>query len=394
MKGEHAKNVAIQKQTIRITKTRTGQEMKERVMVALSGGVDSAVAAYLLKEEGYEVVGVTMCLGVKTPESGKVKCCGVREIEDARGVCSCLGISHNVIDFAPELARFVIEPFIEEYRTGRTPNPCVECNRRIKFGALLELALSMGFDLLATGHYALVDKSGGICCLKVAKDSRKDQTYFLSGIPKEALKHVVFPLADLTKDQVRAVAKSAKLPVSSKPDSQDICFIPAGGVGEFLKKSIDEVPGDIVNRKGKIMGRHRGIPFYTIGQRTGLGISAGRPQYVLSLDAAQNRIIVGDRRFLSAQGLVADCLNLFIDDLGEKAFGKIRYAHTPAPCTVTLGKGEMKVLFDEPQEAITPGQTIVLYDNGMVLASGIIKSVIKQDYANTKEDDQSSSRNG
>ena len=360
-------------------------------MVAVSGGVDSAVAAYLLKEAGYEVVGVTMCLGVETPESGKVKCCGPREIEDARGVCRCLGISHKVIDFAPELARFVIEPFIEEYRTGRTPNPCMECNRRIKFGTLLEMALSMGFDLLATGHYAMVDKSGGTCFLKVAKDSRKDQTYFLSGIPKAALKHVVFPLADLTKDQVRSIAHSAKLPVSSKPDSQDICFIQAGGVGEFLKKSIDEVPGDIVNRKGKIIGRHRGIPFYTIGQRTGLGISAGRPQYVLFLDAAQNRIIVGDRRYLSAQGLVADCLNLFKDEIPETAFGKIRYAHTPALCTVTLRNSEMRVLFDEPQEAITPGQTIVLYDNGMVLASGIIKEVIKRDYANTLGYEQASS---
>lgn len=363
-------------------------------MVALSGGVDSAVVAYLLIEAGYEVVGVTMCLGLEKPESNKVKCCGAQEIEDARGVCRSLSISHKVIDFAPELARFVIEPFIEEYRTGRTPNPCVECNRRIKFGTLLEMALSMGFDLLATGHYARVDKSEGNCFLKVAKDSRKDQTYFLSGIPKEALKHVVFPLADLTKDQVRSIAHSAKLPVSLKPDSQDICFIQAGGVGEFLKKSIDEAPGDIVNRKGKIMGRHRGIPFYTIGQRTGLGISAGRPQYVLFFDAAQNRIIVGDRRYLSAQGLVADCLNLFLDDLPKKAFGKIRYAHTPAPCTVSLGDTEMKVLFDEPQEAITPGQTIVLYDNGMVLASGIIKEVIKRDYANTLGYEQASSQNG
>jgi tRNA-uridine 2-sulfurtransferase len=363
-------------------------------MVALSGGVDSAVAAYLLKEAGYEVVGVTMCLGVETPESGKVKCCGPREIEDARGVCRCLGISHNVIDFAPELARFVIEPFIEEYRTGRTPNPCVECNRRIKFGTLLEMALSMGFDFLATGHYAFVDKSRGSCFLKAAKDLRKDQTYFLSGIPKEALKHVVLPLAHFTKEQVRSVAHNAKLPVSSKPDSQDICFIPAGGVGEFLKKSIDEVPGDIVNRKGKIMGRHRGIPFYTIGQRTGLGISAGRPQYVLSLDAHQNRIIIGDRKYLAAQGLIADCLNLFLDDLPKKALGKIRYAHTPAPCTVTLKNTEMKVLFDEPQEAITPGQTIVLYDNGMVLASGIIKEVIDGDYAKTKGDEQASSGSG
>ncbi len=200
-------------------------------MVALSGGVDSAVAAYLLKEKGYDVVGVTMCLGVAAQDTGKIKCCGPREIEDARAVCRALSMSHYVLDFAPELQNFVIEPFIREYRLGRTPNPCVECNRRIKFGALLEKALSMGFDLLATGHYAAVEKSEGGCILKVSNDFRKDQTYFLSRISRQSLKHVVFPLADFTKDQVRAVAKRENLPVSSKPDSQDICFIPAQGGG-------------------------------------------------------------------------------------------------------------------------------------------------------------------
>jgi tRNA-uridine 2-sulfurtransferase len=355
--------------------------MGNRVMVALSGGVDSAVAAYLLKDQGYEVVGVTMCLGVTVQDTGKIRCCGPREIEDARSVCQALGIGHYVLDFAPELQRFVIEPFVCEYSLGRTPNPCVECNRRIKFGVLLEKALSMGFDFLATGHYAVRERVNGTCLLKLPQDRKKDQTYFLAGIPREALEHIIFPLAGLTKDQVRAIAERENLPVSSKPDSQDICFIPTGGVGEFLKQRIDESPGDIVDRNGNVFGRHRGIPFYTIGQRSGLGISRGKPQYVLSLDAALNRVVVGDRESLSTRGLVADSVNLFVDDLPEKVYGKIRYAHTPASCTVALVNEELFVLFDKAQEAITPGQTIVLYDNGTVLASGIIREAIEPDPA-------------
>ena len=365
-------------------------DVSNRVMVALSGGVDSAVAAYLLKDQGYEVVGVTMCLGVTTQDTGKIRCCGPREIEDAKSVCRALGIGHYVLDFAPELQHFVIEPFVSEYSIGRTPNPCVECNRRIKFGVLLEKALSMGFDFLATGHYAVMERANGACLLKLPQDRKKDQTYFLAGIPREALEHIIFPLAGLTKDKVRAIAERENLPVSSKPDSQDICFIPAGGVGEFLKERIDENPGDIVDRKGNIIGRHRGIPFYTIGQRSGLGISRGKPQYVLSLDAELNRVIVGDRAFLSTRGLVADSVNLFVDDLPKKVYGKIRYAHAPAPCTVALENEDLFVLFDEHQEAITPGQTIVLYDNGAVLASGIIREVIGQESASRAKPDRAS----
>lgn len=345
-------------------------------MIALSGGVDSAVAAYLLKAQGYEVAGVTMCLGTSVKDTGKNKCCGPREIEDARNVCEKLDIAHHVIDFAAELQRFVIDPFIEEYRSGRTPNPCVECNRRVKFGVLLDMALSMGFECLATGHYAVMERVDGICRLKVPQDKKKDQSYFLAGIPREALKHVIFPLSDLTKDQVREIARRETLPVFSKPDSQDICFIPAGGVTEFLKETIEENPGDIVDRNGRILGNHKGISFYTIGQRSGLGISRGRPQYVLSLDAGQNRIVVGDRHLLLARGLIADSVNRFTDVLPERAFGKIRYAHRPAPCTVTLEQDVLGVVFDEPQEAITPGQTVVLYENDYILASGIIREKI------------------
>jgi len=345
-------------------------------MVGLSGGVDSAVAVCLLKDQGYEVAGITMCLGVAEHEPGKARCCGSREIEDARRVCRALDISHHVLDFAPELNRFVIEPFINEYRTGRTPNPCVECNRHIKFGALLEISLSMGFNLLATGHYAGIRNDNGSCSLITPKDTRKDQTYFLSGILRESLARVIFPLSGLTKDEVRDIARKRRLPVSSKAESQDICFIPESGTESFLKENIEALPGDIVDKQGEIIGRHRGIAFYTIGQRARLGLSRGMPLYVVGKDLPRNRIVAGERDQLLSAGLVADSVNILADSLPERAYAKIRYAHTPAACSISLKDGVMRVLFDEPQEAITPGQTVALYENGTVLASGIIREAV------------------
>jgi tRNA-uridine 2-sulfurtransferase len=346
---------------------------KGRVMAAMSGGVDSAVAAYLLREQGYEVVGVTMCLGVDTGETGKVRCCGPREIEDARRVCDALGLSHHVLNFGPELKEWVIEPFVREYREGRTPNPCVECNRHIKFGDLLEKALAMEFDFLATGHYARIASVGGRERLAPARDARKDQTYFLSGIRREALSHVLFPLADLTKDEVRAIAANANLPVSSKPESQDICFIPEGGTEKFLREHLEPVPGDIVDLGGNVVGRHRGIALYTIGQRARLGLNWGKPVYVVSKDLASNRIVVAHRERLMSPGLVAGQVNLFVDSLPPRAVAKIRYAHAPAPCSAGIADGLLTVRFDEPQEAVTPGQTVAVYDEDGLLASGIIQ---------------------
>jgi len=352
---------------------------KKKVLVAVSGGVDSSVAAYLLKEAGHDVVAVTMCLGVaaESGEGGPVKCCGPQEIEDARRVCGILGINHYVMDFAHDLETLVIQPFISEYTKGRTPNPCVECNRSLKFGTLFRKARSMGFDYIATGHYSRLDSVGDACCLMVPKDRRKDQTYFLHAVPREILGRVLFPLAGLTKEEVRALARKAGLPVSAKSDSQDICFISRDGYGSFLTSRLGEAKsGDIVNDKGIILGKHRGVAFYTIGQRSGLGISHKVPLYVLSIDVGRNRIVVGEKKDLKARELVADNLNMLVDAWPDCGEAKIRYAHRAATCKIRQEEDGLHVLFDQPQESITPGQSVVLYDGEVVLGGGVIKEVI------------------
>lgn len=348
----------------------------KKVVVAMSGGVDSAVAALLLRDSGHEVAGVTMCLGVAPAEGERAKCCGPKEIEDAARVCRALGIRHYVIDFAADLEEKVIRPFVEEYCRGRTPNPCVACNRFIKFGTFLAKALAWGFDGLATGHYAGIAVDRGAYRLKTPKDRRKDQTYFLHGIPREALAKVVFPLAELTKDEVRGIAERAGLPVFDKPESQDICFIPAEGHEAFLRgRGAPLEPGEIVDRDGGVVGRHRGIACYTIGQRGGLGISSPAPLYVLAIDAALNRLIVGPKRDLRSQGLIADQVNRLVDAFPGEAGAKIRYAHKAARCAVSFDGESLTVRFAEPQEAVSPGQSVVLYDEGTVLGGGIIKEV-------------------
>jgi tRNA-specific 2-thiouridylase len=350
--------------------------MLKRVAVALSGGVDSAVAALLLRDEGLEVVGVTMCLGVVPPEGGRAKCCGPREVEDARQVCEALGIRHCVVDFAPALEEKVIGPFVAEYGRGRTPNPCVTCNREIKFGSFLEKMQAWGFDGIATGHYAAVITEDGRHRLTRPKDLRKDQTYFLHAIPREALSKVLFPLAGLTKDEVRAIAQKAGLPVSGKPESQDICFIPAEGHEAFLRsRGVRIAPGEIVDREGRVLGRHRGIACYTIGQRGGLGISAPRPLYVLAIDAVRNRLVVGEKGELRSTGLSADQVGCLVDAFPGEAWAKIRYAHRAARCKVSQEGGRLAVRFFEPQEAVAPGQSVVLYDGQTVLGGGIIQEV-------------------
>ncbi len=354
-----------------------GQEgVMKKVAVALSGGVDSAVAALLLRDSGHEVVGVTMCLGVLPAEGGRAKCCGPREIKDARSVCDALGIRHYVVDFAADLEEKVIRPFVAEYGRGRTPNPCVACNRSIKFGSLLEKALAWGFDGIATGHYAGIERESGQYRLKIPKDRRKDQTYFLHGIPKEALSRVLFPLAGYTKDEVRGIAERAGLPVFDKEESQDVCFIPAEGLGPFLQaRGAASAPGEIVDREGRVVGRHGGIARYTIGQRSGLGIGSPVPLYVLTIDAARNRLVVGEKRELLSEGLVADRLNCLVDAFPAEAWAKIRYAHRAARCTVSQEGDRLAVRFASPQEAVSPGQSVVLYDGETVLGGGTIQEV-------------------
>jgi tRNA-specific 2-thiouridylase len=347
------------------------------VAVALSGGVDSSVAALLLKERGLGVAGVTMHLGAaSTAEKGASE--GIpREVGDARRVCAALDIPHHLVDFAAHLEEKVIGPFVEAYRRGRTPNPCVLCNRRIKFGALLEWALAQGFDALATGHYAAIRQDGQGYRLAVPLDRRKDQTYFLYALRREALARLLFPLADRTKEEVRQIARRAALPVFDKPESQDICFIPIEGCAAFLEaRGAVGGPGEIVDREGRILGRHRGIACYTIGQRGGLGVSAPAPLYVLRIDAARNRLIVGGKGELSSQGLTAGEVNRLVDAFPEEAWGKIRYAHKPARCRLSPQGDRLSIRFAEPQEAIAPGQSVVLYGEDVVLGGGIIEEVL------------------
>jgi tRNA-specific 2-thiouridylase len=350
----------------------------KKVAVAMSGGVDSAVAALLLRDGGHEIAGVTMCLGVAPAEGERAKCCGPKEIEDAARVCRALGIRHYVIDFAADLEEKVIRPFIEEYCRGRTPNPCVACNRSIKFGTFLAKAMAWGFDGIATGHYAGIGEDGGVYRLRTPKDRRKDQTYFLHAIPREALARVFFPLADLTKDEVRGIAGRAGLPVFDKPESQDICFIPADGHEAFMRdRGVPLEPGEIVDKAGKVLGRHRGVACYTIGQRGGLRISAPTPLYVLAIDAPHNRLIVGPKKDLKSKGLVADQVNRLVDAFPGEAWAKIRYAHKAARCAVSFDGDRLTVRFAEPQEAVSPGQSVVLYDEGIVLGGGVIKEVFE-----------------
>ena len=351
--------------------------MKDKVVIAISGGVDSSVAALLLKEQGHEVVGITMCLGVAAEEGGHTKCCGPREIEDARRVCQMLKIPHYTMDFSGDLEEYIVKPFIEEYERGRTPNPCVACNRYIKFGTLLDKVAALGFDFIATGHYAKIERKNGRSILARSRETRKDQTYFLHAIKRETLERVRFPLADLMKDEVRQIARKHSLPVSDKQESQDICFIPEEGYGAFLRsRSIEVRPGEFVDRRGNVLGIHRGFALYTMGQRARLGGWSGDTLYVLGVDVRKNRVVVGGKADLLAPGLVADRVNLLVDNLPQRAIAKIRYAHRGAACRVALDGDLLRVVFDDPQEAITPGQYVVLYDGGIVLGGGVIREVL------------------
>ncbi len=351
----------------------------KRVLVAMSGGVDSSVAAYLLREAGYDVAGVTMRLGIGTDGgSSRPACCGSDAVIDAERVAGRLSIPHYVLDYTDELERRVIDRFVREYRAGRTPNPCVDCNRSLKFGTLFSRALDLGFDALATGHYARIEKRGDGYLLVRPRDRRKDQTYFLAAVPRAVLSRVLFPLADLDKDEVRRTAEKASLPVAAKRESQDICFVPDRDYGAFIAGRTEAIiPGPIVDTDGRTLGTHRGIPYYTVGQRGGLGITATRPLYVIRIDPGNNTIVVGGREHLSAAGMRCINVNLLADDLPAAAAVKIRSTKRETPCRIVRNDdGSIDAVFDRPQEAVTPGQAAVFYSGDVVLGAGTIDVII------------------
>jgi len=355
------------------------------VVVAMSGGVDSSVAAALLQEEGHEVIGITMHLQPangptdETDRSGG--CCGDDAVTDARQVAHRLGARHYVADFRDVFIREVITDFCREYSLGRTPNPCIRCNRFVKLEALLRRAQELGADVVATGHYARIDRSSGRYLLKKGADRSKDQTYVLCMMDQEQLGRTLFPVGELTKREVRRIAERLELSVAAKPESQDICFIPDNDYARFVREhtGVDAGPGPILDREGNVLGEHRGITSYTIGQRKGLGISSVAPLYVVTIDREKNTVTVGGKEEVYATGLVASALNWITVERPEKPLSvraKIRYLHEEAEAVVTpSGEDEAQVVFREPQMAITPGQAIVFYDGDTVVGGGTIVRV-------------------
>jgi len=343
----------------------------KRVLLGMSGGVDSSVAAALLLNQGYAVEGATFLLwdGQKPGT-----------VADARAVCETLGIKHHVLDYTESFKNDVLGYFIDDYLAGRTPNPCVICNRELKFGFLIDRAHDAGleFDFFATGHYARKEVRHGISFVRTAVDSAKDQTYFLYGLESPRLEKILFPLGMMTKDEVRKLARSHGLEVAEKPESQD--FVAGGDYAPLFEGEIPAA-GDIVDSVGNILGKHKGLPYYTIGQRRGIGISTGpTPLYVLSLDAHKNRVIVGPNSGLFSSGL--KCGNFRFQDscmAGGKVIGlaKIRQNHKPVSCSLTCSEQGVAVEFEIAQRAVAPGQSFVLYSrDGLVLGGGIIDEAI------------------
>ncbi len=349
--------------------------MGKKVIVGLSGGVDSSVAAYTLLQQDYEVIGVTMHVWNQEGEDVYSQA-----VYDAKKVAEHLGIPHYVIDFTKEFKEKVVDYFISEYMAGRTPNPCNMCNRFVKWEALLERAKEFGADYVATGHYARIKKlDNGRLVVMNSATAVKDQTYALNQLRQDQLAHTLMPIGQYTKDEIRRIAKDAGIPVADKPDSQDICFIPDGDYKAFLKKYADrELPseGNFVNEAGEILGKHTGITNYTVGQRKGLGIALGKPVFVSAIRPETNEVVISDTGDVFARELYCNHLNFMaVEDLTEptEVIAKIRYAHKGSPCIIEkVGDDTVKCTFHEDVRAITPGQSVVFYQNDYVFGGGII----------------------
>jgi tRNA-specific 2-thiouridylase len=354
---------------------------RHKVLCALSGGVDSASAALLLKREGFGLLGATMRLltGETVDAKGLRTCCSLSDIEDARDAAKRLDIDFLVFNFSLMFEEEVIRRFAASYKTGLTPNPCILCNRHMKFFHLWDRAKTLDCDYIATGHYARVERLGDRFLLKKALDPLKDQSYVLYNLSQEELSRTLFPLGGLTKEEVRKIALKAGLNNAQKPESQDICFVPDGDYGAFLERYLPSPPGegDIVNREGKVLGRHKGVHRHTVGQRRGLNIPYEKPLYVLEIDPVKNLVIAGPREELLQSSMIVGDLNYvaipsLASSLSLKV--KIRYRQTETPCEASpLPDGRVMVLFASPQEAVAPGQSAVFYDGDSVVMGGVIQ---------------------
>ena len=365
-----------------------------KIAVAMSGGVDSSAAAAILKEQGHELVGFTMQLwnqrrGISVDEHGDPlpsRCCSLDDVYDARRVAEELGVPFYVLNLEDDFERDVVQPFVDSYLNGETPIPCVSCNSRLKFASLDRLAESLGCEKVATGHYARVefDETLNRYRLLRGRNLQKDQSYFLWELTQQQLSRALFPLGEMSKPEVRDVAREHSLAVADKSESQEICFVPDGNYAGFIDRYLkaedaeNRLPGEgeIVTAAGEVVGQHSGIHRYTIGQRRGIGIAAERPLYVIGIDAPRNRVVVGEQDELLAKEFVAAGVNWIANDNLQdpvRAEVRVRYRHTPAPATITpLDNGRARVMFDEPQRAITPGQATVFYRDDEVLGGGWI----------------------
>ncbi|UCE66990.1 MAG: tRNA 2-thiouridine(34) synthase MnmA [Candidatus Zixiibacteriota bacterium] len=360
---------------------------KGKVLLGMSGGVDSSVSALLLTEKGYDVIGISMKLfdysgrGINTQMGG---CCGIDLIDDARLVCAKLNIPHYVLDFSEPFRKQVIDNFIVEYNRGRTPNPCIACNTYIKWGEMFDYAEKLECDYIATGHYARIIDDSGVYKLLRSRDKDKDQSYALWGIPSAALSRTIFPLGECSKKDVRKVALERHFRNADRPESQEICFVPdndyAGALRRWSKSDSPAFqPGPVYNAAGEKLGEHKGLAHYTIGQRRGLGISSAEPLYVLKIKREDNSMIVGKDDELLAEKFTVSSVNLLIEarDVTERLTVKIRYKHQDSPATVDFFGDGMTVTFKDPQRAITPGQSAVFYSGDYVIGGGIIDEVIE-----------------